>query len=75
MPSGCQALTRAVVDTAEDWKGRQKVGCGDPPSVARSQKTGGGILGIQTEEESSPEGLLFCAGNEPCAVMKFMEDT
>ena len=28
-----------------DWKGRQKVGCGYPPSAARSQKTEGGILG------------------------------
>lgn len=28
-----------------DWKGRLMFGCGYPPSVARSQKTEGGILG------------------------------
>lgn len=29
----------------EDRKGRQKSGCGHPPSIARSQKTRGGIFG------------------------------
>ncbi len=44
------------------WRiGREgkSLGCGYPPSIARSQEAGGGILGIYTEEESSPEGLLF----------------
>ena len=30
---------------SEDWKGRQKSGCGYPPSAARSQKTRRGISG------------------------------
>ncbi len=44
---GCQALTHI-----EDWKGRQKVGCGYPPSIARSQKTRRGILGNNTKERA-----------------------
>ena len=55
----------------KDWKGRQKFGCGCPPSIARSQKTGGGILGDkrrsvtskcrhrEQKKKSSPFGLLF----------------
>ena len=39
----------------EDWKGRQKVGCGYPPSFARSQKVGTGILGIK----KGPQGPFF----------------
>ena len=44
----------------EDWKGRQKVGCGYPPSIARSQKVRGGILGItiQKREQSFGAALL-----------------
>ena len=42
----CQVAVKPSL-ACEDWKGRQKVGCGYPPSVARSQLAGGGILGIK----------------------------
>ena len=40
----------------EDWKGRQKVGCGYPPSIARSQKVRGGILGITIQKREQSFG-------------------
>ena len=48
LSGGCQALT--LVLRTEDWKGRQKPDCGRPPSIARSHKTGGGILGEENNE-------------------------
>ena len=36
-------------------RGRQKSGCGYPPSFARSQKVGTGILGIK----KGPQGPFF----------------
>ncbi len=53
---GCQALTRLRI-------GREGkcADCGHPPSAARSQEAGTGILGKQ--KKSSPNGLLFFFGN------------
>ena len=56
LPSGCQALTALWWRIGREGK---SFGCGYPPSIARSQKAEGGILGINTEEEGSPAGLLF----------------
>lgn len=53
LPDGCQALTHI-----EDRRGRQKFGCGHPPSYARSQKTGGGILGIR-KKRAAFDGCSF----------------
>ena len=49
--SGCQASVSS---------GRQKLICGYPPSIARSQKVRGGILGItiQKREQSFGAALL-----------------
>ena len=47
LPSGCQALT-----PQGGLEGRQKVGCGYPPSIARSQKVRGGILGITIQKRA-----------------------
>ncbi len=41
LPSSCQAFTRKRI--AEEDK---RFGCGDPPSIARSQKARADILGI-----------------------------
>lgn len=39
--------------------GRQKLMCGYPPSLARSQNTGNGILGITRMMKAAP-GRFFC---------------
>ena len=57
LPDGCQAST--MVLALSDRSGRQKFGCGYPPSIARSQKVKGGILGKHDKRGSSPKGLLF----------------
>lgn len=51
LSDGCQASVRS---------GRQKSDCGYPPSIARSQKVRGGILGItiQKREQSFGAALL-----------------
>ena len=54
----CQVAVRPPL-RKEDRRGRQKVGCGYPPSFARSQKTGGGILGIMQKKKSSRYGCSF----------------
>ena len=52
--------------TMKDWKGRQKVGCGYPPSIARSQKARGGTLGvIQKIREQSERAAFYIAKDGP----------
>ncbi len=55
--NGCQAST--MVLALSDRSGRQKFGCGDPPSYARSQKVKGGILGILTKERAVRKDCSF----------------
>ncbi len=57
LPNGCQASTTVLA--LSDRSGRQKFGCGDPPSYARSQKVKGGILGIMTKERAVRKGCSF----------------
>ena len=57
LPGRCQAFTRKRI--AEEDK---RLGCGDPPSIARSQKAGADILGIvyySTKEQSIWTALLY----------------
>jgi len=48
--SGCQAVV---------YSGRQKLMCGYPPSLARSQNTGNDILGIDTKDKSGLRPLFL----------------
>ncbi len=57
LPNGCQAST--MVFASSDRSGRQKFGCGDPPSIARSQKAKGGILGNMTKEGAVRKDCSF----------------
>ena len=57
LPNGCQAST--MVLASSDRSGRQKFGCGYPPSTARSQKVKGGILGNMTKERAVRKGCSF----------------
>ena len=56
-PNGCQASTTVLASS--DRSGRQKFGCGYPPSIARSQKVKGGILGNMTKEGAVRKGCSF----------------
>jgi len=60
--------------TVMDWKGRQKVGCGYPPSIARSQKARGGTLGvIQKIREQSERAAFYIAKDGPETCHPFFE--